>query len=185
MKTLALFCLVFFSSVSHADLICAECEIDTSAAGSYLGSFDPATRDRATFQHLTFERGRFNDFWVFDVESGAGDASTLVAALGSITVFVAELFQDAGSVCPAFACTSVETGQRIDVNASIDGAIGLFNRLTPGRYVLHVTGVIAPPRSNIYRGFLDLDPLTIREAGTLGLFGLGLFALGACRRHQR
>ena len=187
MKTLALFfALLLVSSVSHADLICAECEYDTGAAGSYLGTFDPATRDRATFQHLAFEQGRFNDFWVFDVGPGAGQASTLVAALGSITVFVAELFQDDGSVCPAFACTSVETGQRIDVNASIDGAIGLFNRLQPGRYVLHVTGVIAPPRANIYRGFLDLDPLTVREAGTLGLFGLGLFALAAAiRRHQR
>ena len=100
-------------------------------------------------------------------------------------VFVAELFVDAGSVCPAFACTSVETGQRIDTNAAIDGAIGLFNQIEPGRYVLHVTGVIAPPREGIYRGFLDLDPLSMREAGTLGLARARVGALGLATRRQQ
>ena len=186
MKTLALFGLLFFSSVVNADLICAQCEIDTSAPGSYLGSFDPATRDRATFQHLAFEQGRFRDAWVFDVGPEGARVDLVMAALGSLTLFAGQLFEDGGSVCPAFACTSVVTGALLDASASLDGAFTIFERLDPGRYVLRVTGVVAPPRDNIYRGFLDLTPLTVREAGTLGLFGLGLFALAAAiRRHQR
>jgi hypothetical protein len=185
-KPLTLLACLLFAPLSHAALVCAECEYDTGAAGSYLGTLDPTTRDRATFQHLTFERGRFNDFWVFDVGPGAGRIDVVVAALGSLTLFAGQLFEDAGSNCPGFACTSVGFGALLDSAASLDGALALFERLTPGRYVLHVTGVIAPPRDRIYRGSLNLDPLSIREAGTLGLFGLGLFAIGAaCRRHER
>ena len=186
MKALTLAALLLVAPLSEAAVVCAECEYDTGAAGSYLGTFNARTRDQATYQHLTFERGRFNDFWVFDVAPGAGVGRVLLAALGSLTVFAGQLFEDDGSVCGAVSCTSVATGVLIEQAAAIDGAIGLFHRLEPGRYVLRVTGVVAPPRDQIYRGFLDLDPLSVREAGTLGLFGLGLFAIGiACRRHER
>ena len=187
MKTLTLAALLFFSSVVNADLICAQCEYDTGAEGSYLGSFDPATRDRATFQHLTFEQGRFRDAWVFDVGPEGARVDLVMAALGIVDACSpGNSSRTTGRVCPAFACTSVVTGALIDASASLDGAFTIFERLDPGRYVLRVTGVVAPPRDNIYRGFLDLTPLTVREAGTLGLFGLGLFALAAAiRRHQR
>jgi hypothetical protein len=189
-KTSALFAALLLAGLlapaSQADTVCAACEYDTGAEGSYLGSFNPATHDSATYQHLSFSRGRFNDFWVFDVGPGDGRASVIVAALGSLTLFAAQLFQDAGSTCPSFACTSIGFGSLLDGDASLDGALTIFESLPAGRYVLHVTGVIAPPRENIYRGFLDLDPLSMREAGSLALFGLGLGALGfAIRRHQR
>jgi hypothetical protein len=185
-KLLLTLAALAMTSPVFANVICAECEYVVGAEGTYLGAFDARTRDSATFQHLTFEEGRFRDFWVFDVGPASGAASFLIAALGSLTVFAGQLFEDAGSECDALTCSSVVTGSLLEQSASIDGNIGLFEILTPGRYVLHITGVVSPPRENIYRAFFDMGPLSAREAGTLGLFGLGLGALGlAVRRHQR
>jgi hypothetical protein len=178
------------SAPTQSAVICAGCEYG-SGAGSFLGGFNAITRDLATFTHTGVGGGPFEDFWVFDVRPNAVmSVSADFTALAPIFGFFGELFQDDGSVCVGFDCSSIALGEalgRTDASGRRfeldDGEIAF---LPPGRYVLHIGGVGNPFNGGAYSGQMAFFGVAIREAGTLGLFGLGLFALGvAWRRYQR
>jgi hypothetical protein len=190
MKALTLAALLLVAPLSEGAVICAGCEYG-NGAGSFLGGFNAITRDLATFTHTGVGSGPFEDFWVFDVRPQAVmSVSADFTALAPIFGFFGELFRDDGSVCAGFDCSSIALGEQLGrTDASgrrfeiDDGEIAF---LPPGRYVLKIGGSGNAFNGGAYSGQIAFFGVAIREAGTLGLFGLGLFAIGlARRRHER
>ena len=176
-----------WASSAWATVVCTGCEYDEGAAGGYLGSFNPFTSDTATFQHSGVGDTPFVDYWVFDIGPIAGHGSISVdfTANAPLQLFRGQLFEDNGSVCPGFACSSVTHGgliaQAFDINRRWEI---LSELLQPGRYVLQISGASLPPRGGAYTGQIGFIPVSIREAGTLGLFGLGLIGIAVVQRKR-
>jgi hypothetical protein len=186
MKHLLALALLLAAPLTQASVICAGCE-DGNAAGNFLGAFNGANRDIATWQNSDVGARSFVDFWVFDITPASlGSISADFTLLASIGNFAAELFLDDGSVCSGYDCSAIGLGTLI---ASVDAVAArweIVNFFTPGRYVLRITGDPNPLNHGAYTGQMGFLAIAVREAGTLGLLGLGLLALGAAyRRHQR
>ena len=186
MKTLTLLACLLLSPLASAGVICAGCE-DGNAAGNFLGAFNGTNRDIATWQNSDVGSTSFVDFWVFDITPASlGSISADFTTLASIGNFAAELFLDDGSVCAGFDCSSIGLGTLI---ASVDAVAArweIVNFFQPGRYVLRISGDPNPLNHGAYTGQMGFLAIAVREAGTLGLLGLGLFALGAAiHKHRR
>ena len=185
-KRLLTLAALAMTSPAWGNVICTGCE-DGNAAGNFLGAFNGVNRDIATWQNSDVGTRPFVDFWVFDLTPASlGSLSADFTLLASIGNFVGELYRDAGSVCSGFDCSSVGLGSLI---ASVDAAASrweIVNFFTPGRYVLRISGEPNPLNHGAYTGQMGFLAVSIREAGTLGLIALGLFAIGAAvHRHQR
>ena len=185
-KLLLTLAALAMTSPALASVICTGCE-DGNAAGNFLGAFNGTNRDVATWQNSDVGPTAFVDFWVFDLTPASlGSISADFTLLASIGNFAADLFLDDGSVCSGSDCSVVGLGPLI---ASVDAAASrweIVNFFTPGRYVLRITGEPNPLNHGAYTGQMGFLAISVREAGTLALFGLGLFALGAAvHKHQR
>ena len=185
-KLLLTLAALALTSPAFGGVICTGCE-DGGAAGNYLGAFSGTNRDVATWQNSDVGSSSFVDFWVFDVTPASlGSISADFTLLASIGNFVGELYRDAGSVCSGFDCSVVGFGTLI---ASVDAVASrweIVEFFQPGRYVLRITGEPNPLNHGAYTGQMGFLAISVREAGTLALLGLGLFALGfAVHKHQR
>jgi hypothetical protein len=170
---------------AHAATVCAGCEYDESGAGSYLGLHRGPTFDVSTFSHTGVvppnkPAGHFVDFWVFDVTPNVvASMSATFTLLSPIFGFFGELYEDDGSVCPTFSCTSVSLGDRLArvVAGNADGFTideGLLGFLPEGRYILRIGGTANALNEGAYTGSLAVFGFAVQEAGTLSLFLLAL-----------
>lgn len=188
-KFFALLALCALAAPASAAVICAGCEYDEGAAGSFLGVFNGVTRDLATFTHTGVNLApAFEDFWVFDIspEGTIASISADFTILAPLFDFAGELYRDAGSVCPAFACTSIERGALIGSADAGDGQRWqMLDFLGAGRYVLRIFGEPNSTNGGAYSGQLALFGFTVKEPGTVGLLGLGLLALAWVARRRR
>jgi MYXO-CTERM domain-containing protein len=180
------------ASTAPAAVICAGCEYDEGAAGSFLGLFNGLTRDFATFTHTGVGSGStFEDFWVFDVTPGVvASLSADFTVLAPILGFFGELYTDAGSVCGAATCTEVLLGALLG-RADAGGAMrfeldeGLIAFLPEGRYILRIGGSPNAINQGAYSGQLAVFGFAISEAGSFGLLLVGLLALGGAALYRR
>ena len=185
-KLLVTLAALALTSPALASVICTGCE-DGNAAGNFLGAFNGTNRDVATWQNSDVGPRSFVDFWVFDITPASlGSISadfTLLAAIGN---FAADLFLDDGSVCSGFDCSVVGLGSLIATVDAVASRWEIVEFFLPGRYVLRISGAPNPLNDGAYTGQMGFLAISVREAGTLGLLGLGLCALGfAVHRHQR
>ena len=179
MKKFIALALLALSMEAQASVICTGCEYRNNFAGTFLGAFNTTAADVATFQHSDVGENRFADFWVFDLTPDAlGSMSadfTLLAGIGS---FFAQLFADDGSRCGGNQCQSVVVGDLLAEARGDPFRWEILGFLPEGRYVLMIGGTPNPLNNGAYTGQMSFLALTVREAGTLGLMGMGLFVLG-------
>ena len=184
-KLLLTLAALAMTSPAFGAVICTGCE-DGNAAGNFLGAFNGTNRDIATWQNSDVGPSSFVDFWVFDITPASlGSISADFTLLASIGNFAAELFMDDGSVCSGFDCSSIGLGTLIATVDAVAARWEIVNFFQPGRYVLRITGEPNPLNHGAYTGQMGFLAVSIREAGTLGLLGLGLLALGAWQVRRR
>lgn len=177
MKTLLAALLLAFGQLASAAVICSlPCgDYQDQAAGTFLGAFDPATRDVATFQHTTLAPNLpFEDFWVFDLTAdGSGSVSADFTAFAAIRNFSAALYRDDGSTCDGVACAEVVLGELIAESVdTIRRFEILMSELSAGRYILSITGLGSDV--SVYTGQMGFGT-PISEPATAGLFMIGVF----------
>jgi hypothetical protein len=176
--------LSLMSLPASAAVICTGCE-DGNAAGNYLGAFNGVRHDIATWQNSDVGARAFVDFWVFDITPASlGSISADFTLLASIGNFAAELFLDDGSVCSGFDCSAIGLGSLLATVDAVAGRWEIVDFFTPGRYVLRISGIPNPLNNGAYTGQMGFVAVSIREAGSLGLFGLGLFGVAFVLRRN-
>jgi hypothetical protein len=172
---------------AQAATICNAC--DYLAPATYLGSHDATAGDGSTFQHIftgVAAGTAFTDYWVFDIAPLAtGSASADFTSLSLILGFSAELYEDGGTVCgggAGTACGAPVLGAFVTGDSDAGPARWeLLADLTPGRYVIVVTGTtgVGPPQASKYTGQIDFVPgrQQVPEPGTLALLAAAVLLL--------
>jgi len=183
LKSLALAALSLLAAGAQGAVICAGCEYPDGSAGAYLGAYDGARHDLGTFQDSQVPpRGRFDDFWVFDLTpTSLGSMSADFTLLAGLTGFFGELYRDDGSICAGALCSSIDTGALVARQDASNERWEIFSVLAPGRYVLRVSGLPNPINGGAYSGQLSfLAFTTVNEAGSMWLMlgGLGIMLAG-------
>jgi len=180
--------LAFGAQAAQAALICAGCEYDDAAVGTYVGLYNPDNFDFGTFQHSDVGLANgpntgFQDFWVFDLDpAGRGSISADFTAFTGISGFTGQLFADGGSTCAGGTCSSIVTGALLATENSVNRRWEIMaDSLPAGRYILLVTGTTNANQTSAYTGQLAFIP----EPGTLALLGFGLLGMGASARRRR
>jgi hypothetical protein len=180
----------FASSNAQAAQICTSCEYVDGFAGTYLGTYNPATNDFGTFNHTEVTTGTvIDDRWVFDVApAGDGSTSADVTALAAFTGFTGKLFIAGGTTtCGAVAgssCTVAALGSQIASDIDPDAGdidIGVV-ALNAGRYIFQITGTASSPQGT-YTGQIATANPRVPEPAMLSLLGVGL-AIAARRRRK-
>lgn len=130
-------------------------------------------------EHLTLSVGEFTDTYQFNVDSVFD--LRLESSLSFVSYLNVNPFTVTLSACTNVTCTSSSVIGSFDPLGN-NGRSFMLSPIVNGSYFITVSGNVLSGASNRYSGQANF--FNVPEPATMGLFGLGLAAVGFVRRRR-
>jgi len=191
LKFIAVAAAVALTAGQASAAIISNVSFINGSAAMYLGTLNPVgsmgSPDRSFFDNGTLTGSFVNNF-VLDFGPGPGSMTTNANFLPStdITGFQVNFFSAAGALCPmaiGSVCTTIGAPTFLFAGSPGNNSEIGFQGLTPGRYLIAVSGSVVAGRTPLYSG--QVLTRAVPEPGSLALVGAALLGLAFTARKRK